>query len=55
MSGSLIDGEVIESHMLEQTRRGLRHPVIGTALRPHLLGVGLILDTIAGIHRQKVR
>jgi translation elongation factor EF-G len=54
MSGALIDGEVIESHMLEQTSRGLRHPVIGTALRPHLLGVGLVLDTIAGIHRQKV-
>lgn len=54
MSGLPIDGEVIESHMLEQTSRGLRHPVIGTALNPHLLGVGLLLDTIAGIDRQRV-
>lgn len=53
MSGAPIDGAVIESHMLEQASRGLRHPVIGTALHPHLLGVGLLLDTIAGIDRQR--
>lgn len=53
MSGTPIDGEVIELQMLEQTSRGLRHPVIGTALQPHLLGVGLLLDTIAGIDRQR--
>jgi len=46
MSGTPIDGEVIETHMHEQTRRGLRHPVLGTGLVPHLLGVGLLLDTI---------
>lgn len=55
LSGTPIDGEVIESHMMEQTSRGLRHPVIGTALHPHLLGVGLLLDIIAGIEKQRVR
>ena len=54
LSGVPVGGEVIEAHMLEQTSRGLRHPVIGTALRPHLLGVGLLLDTIAGIERQRL-
>lgn len=53
MSGEPIDGEVIEAHMLEQIGRGLRHPVIGTATHPHLLGVGLLLDMIAGVTRQR--
>lgn len=54
LSGIPVDGEVIESHMLEQTSRGLRHPVIGTALHPHLLGVGLLLDMIAGVGKQRL-
>lgn len=47
MSGEAIDGEEIESQMLEQVMRGLRHPIFGTGVQPHLLGVGLLLDTIA--------
>ena len=49
LAGSPIDGEEIESQMLEQISRGLRHPVFGTGLRPHLLGVGLILDVLAAL------
>jgi translation elongation factor EF-G len=47
MEGEAIDGEHIEHEMLEQILRGLRHPVFGIGTRPHLLGVGLLLDTIA--------
>ena len=47
MAGEAIDGEDIEHEMLEQILRGLRHPVFGTGTSPHLLGVGLLLDTIA--------
>lgn len=49
MSGEPIDGEVIELQMLEQIGRGLRHPIVGTGITPHLLGVGLLLDVIAGV------
>ena len=54
MAGEPIDGEVIELQMLEQIGRGLRHPVIGTGTTPHLLGVGLLLDVMAGViqHRR---
>lgn len=47
MAGTAIDGEVIESQMYEQIERGLRHPVLGTGITPHLLGVALLLDAFA--------
>ncbi len=53
MAGAPVDGEVIESHMIEQMSRGLRHPILGVGLRPHLLGVGLVLDTIIGVERHR--
>lgn len=53
MSGAAIDGEEIENQMHEQIVRGLRHPVIGTGIAPHLLGVGLLLDTVAEIGHQR--
>ncbi len=53
MAGDAIDGEDIEHHMLEQISRGLRHPVFGTGLYPHLLGVGLVLDMLAGLSERR--
>lgn len=53
MSGSPIRGEEIEAHMVEQINRGLRHPVFGTGVSPHLLGVGLILDTLAALQANR--
>ena len=53
MSGTLIDGEVIETQMFEQVARGLRHPVLGTGVRPHLLGIGLVLDTMAELEHSR--
>ena len=53
MDGVAVDGEMIEIHMIEQTARGLRHPVIGTGTSPHLLGVGLLLDVISDIDNQR--
>lgn len=49
LSGEPIAGEVIEEHMIEQVSRGMRHPVLGTALIPRHLGIGLVLDTIAAL------
>jgi len=49
LAGEPVAGEVIEEHMIEQVVRGLRHPVLGTALNPRQLGIGLVLDTIAAL------
>lgn len=55
MSGAAIDGETIEQHMFEQILRGLRHPVMGTGISPHLLGVGLLLDVISELDKHRRR